>query len=54
MSRNQLYKNRLELCLTNEQNTYIRKLAKKQNRRINEIMRIIIDAFMENGDFKNG
>jgi hypothetical protein len=45
MSRNQLYKNRLELCLSDEQDEKVRKLAYKRKKRLNEIVRMIIDEY---------
>jgi len=39
MSRNELYSKRVELCLTPEQHKIVKELAKKSNKRMNEIIR---------------
>ena len=44
MSRNKLYNKRMELCLTPEQYKIVKELAKKSNKRMNEIVR---EAIME-------
>jgi hypothetical protein len=47
MSRNQLYRNRLELCLNDEQKKIVKELAKKYKKRMNEVIRQAIDEMWE-------
>ena len=47
MSRNQLYRNRIELCLNDEQKKIVKELAKKYKKRMNEIIRQAIDEMWE-------
>lgn len=45
MSRNQLYKERLELCITTEQRKKIELIAKRMNIRLNEVLRLMINSW---------
>jgi hypothetical protein len=47
VSRNKLYNKRMELCLTPEQHKIVKELAKKNNRRMNEIVREAIMRMWE-------
>jgi len=39
MSRNKLYKRRMELCLTPDQHKIVKELAKKSQQTMNEVVR---------------
>jgi hypothetical protein len=43
MSRNKLYSERIELCLTKEQKKIVIELAKKRKKRMNEVIREAIE-----------
>lgn len=45
MSRNQLFTERLEICVTPEQKKKLEKIAKKNGVRINQLVRNIIDWY---------
>lgn len=47
MSRKELYSKRLELCLTPLQHRIVQELAKKSNKRMNEIIRQAIMQMWE-------
>lgn len=47
MSRNKLFSKRMEVCLTPEQHKIVKDLAKKSNKRKNEIIREAIMKMWE-------
>jgi HD superfamily phosphodiesterase len=47
MSRNQLYRHRVELCLNDDQKKIVEALAKKMKKRMNEVIRQAICEMWE-------
>lgn len=48
MSRNKLYSERLELCLTPEQYSKLKQLAEKEDLTMNHLVREVLKAFLNN------
>lgn len=47
MSRNKLYSERIELCVTKEQRIMIEKMSKMLGRRMNEVIREAVERLWE-------